>query len=40
MERQGELSTRDLAERIAGELDLPRKRVYEVILKLRSMKQG
>jgi 16S rRNA (cytidine1402-2'-O)-methyltransferase len=39
MERQGEFSTRDLAARIAGELDLPRKRVYEVVLKLRSMRQ-
>jgi 16S rRNA (cytidine1402-2'-O)-methyltransferase len=39
MEQQGDLSTRDLAARIAGELDLPRKRVYEVVLKLRSMNQ-
>jgi 16S rRNA (cytidine1402-2'-O)-methyltransferase len=39
MERQGEFSTRDLAARIAGELDLPRKRVYEVVLKLKGMKQ-
>jgi 16S rRNA (cytidine1402-2'-O)-methyltransferase len=40
MEQQAELSTRDLAAKIAGELDLPRKRVYEFVLKLRSMKQG
>lgn len=40
IERQGEFSTRDLAERIAEELDLPRKRVYEVVLKMRSGKQG
>jgi 16S rRNA (cytidine1402-2'-O)-methyltransferase len=39
MERQGEFSTRDLAARIAVELDLPRKRVYEVVLKLKGMKQ-
>ena len=29
MDQQGEFSTRDLAARIAGELDLPRKRVYD-----------
>lgn len=40
LERQGEFSTRDLAERIAEELDLPRKRVYEAVLKMRSGKQG
>jgi 16S rRNA (cytidine1402-2'-O)-methyltransferase len=39
MEQQGDFSTRDFAARIAGELNLPRKRVYEVVLKLRSMKQ-
>jgi 16S rRNA (cytidine1402-2'-O)-methyltransferase len=39
IEQQGDFSTRDLAARIAGELDLPRKRVYELVLKLRSMKQ-
>jgi 16S rRNA (cytidine1402-2'-O)-methyltransferase len=39
MDQQGDFSTRDLAARIAGELNLPRKRVYEVVLKLRSMKQ-
>jgi 16S rRNA (cytidine1402-2'-O)-methyltransferase len=36
MEKQGDLSTRDLAARIAGELDLPRKRVYDKILELRA----
>jgi 16S rRNA (cytidine1402-2'-O)-methyltransferase len=39
MDQQGDFSTRDLAARIAGELNLPRKRVYEVVLKLRSMEQ-
>jgi 16S rRNA (cytidine1402-2'-O)-methyltransferase len=39
IEQQGDFSTRDLAARIARELDLPRKRVYELVLKLRSMKQ-
>jgi 16S rRNA (cytidine1402-2'-O)-methyltransferase len=39
MGQQGDHSTRDLAARIAGELDLPRKRVYEVVLKLRSTNQ-
>jgi 16S rRNA (cytidine1402-2'-O)-methyltransferase len=39
MDQQGDFSTRDLAARIAGELNLPRKRVYEVVLKLRSMNQ-
>jgi 16S rRNA (cytidine1402-2'-O)-methyltransferase len=39
MDPQRELSTKDLAGRIAGELDLPRKRVYDVVLKLRSPEQ-
>ena len=38
LEQQGKFSTRDVAGKIAGELDLPRKRVYEVVLKLRSEK--
>jgi 16S rRNA (cytidine1402-2'-O)-methyltransferase len=40
MDRQGEFSTRDVSEKIAETLNLPRKRVYGVVLKLRSMKQG
>jgi 16S rRNA (cytidine1402-2'-O)-methyltransferase len=39
MDLQRELSTKDLAGRIAEELDLSRKRVYDVILKLRSEDQ-
>jgi 16S rRNA (cytidine1402-2'-O)-methyltransferase len=38
-ERQGEFSTRDLAGRIAEELGLPKKRVYDAVLTLRKMKQ-
>jgi len=36
LESQEELSTRDLASRIAHELDLPRKRVYDLVVKLRA----
>lgn len=36
LESQEELSTRDLAARIAHELDLPRKRVYDLVVKLRA----
>jgi hypothetical protein len=39
MERQGEYSTRDLAEKMAAALGLPRKRVYEAVLKMRSATQ-
>lgn len=39
MDLQHELSTKDLAGRIAEELDLPRKRVYDVVLKLRGKEQ-
>jgi 16S rRNA (cytidine1402-2'-O)-methyltransferase len=39
MDPQRELSTKDLAGRIAGELELPRKRVYDVVLKIRSPEQ-
>ncbi|HET6490074.1 MAG TPA: 16S rRNA (cytidine(1402)-2'-O)-methyltransferase [Syntrophales bacterium] len=39
MDLHRELSTKDLAGRIAEELDLPRKRVYDVILRLRSSEQ-
>jgi hypothetical protein len=39
MEQQGDFSTRDVAGKIAGELDLPRKRVYELVLKLRRAEQ-
>ena len=39
MERQGEFSTRDLAEKIAEALGLPRKRVYNIVLKMRSTMQ-
>ncbi|MGE5789458.1 MAG: 16S rRNA (cytidine(1402)-2'-O)-methyltransferase [Syntrophaceae bacterium] len=35
MEQQGEISTRDLAARIAEDLELPRKRVYDLVVKLR-----
>lgn len=38
LERQGEQSTKDIAAKIAVELDLPRKRVYEAVLKRRSGK--
>jgi len=38
LEKQGEFSTRDLAARIAEELDLPRKRVYDLVVKLRAIK--
>ncbi len=36
MERQEELSTRDLAVQIAEQLDLPKKRVYDFVLRLRA----
>lgn len=39
MDLQQELSTKDLAGRIAEELDLPRKRVYDVILKIRASRE-
>jgi 16S rRNA (cytidine1402-2'-O)-methyltransferase len=39
MDPQRELSTKDLAGRIAGELELPRKRVYDVVLKIRHPEQ-
>lgn len=39
MEQQGEVSTRDLAGKIADELKLPRKRVYDLVLKLRGLKE-
>jgi len=39
MEQQGEISTRDLAARIAEELDLPRKRVYDLVVKLRASRE-
>lgn len=38
LESQEELSTKDLAARIARELDLPRKRVYDLVVKLRAGK--
>jgi 16S rRNA (cytidine1402-2'-O)-methyltransferase len=38
IEQQGEFSTRDLAARIAEKLDLPRKRVYDLVVKLRASK--
>ena len=39
LEKQGEFSTRDLAARIAEELDLPRKRVYDLVVKLRASRE-
>jgi len=39
LESQEELSTRDLASRIAHELDLPRKRVYDLVVKLRAARE-
>ena len=39
MERQGETSTKDLAARIAEELELPRKRVYDLVVKLRASRE-
>ncbi|MCU0582711.1 MAG: hypothetical protein MUE57_02540, partial [Syntrophales bacterium] len=38
LEERDELSTKDLAVRIAAELDLPRKRVYDLVVKLRAEK--
>jgi 16S rRNA (cytidine1402-2'-O)-methyltransferase len=39
IEQQGELSTRDLAARIAEQLELPRKRVYDLVVKLRASRE-
>jgi len=39
MDPEGELSTKEIAARIAAELDLPRRRVYDKILKLRASRE-
>jgi 16S rRNA (cytidine1402-2'-O)-methyltransferase len=39
MDPKGELSTKEIAAMIAAELDLPRKRVYDKILKLRASRE-
>lgn len=38
LEEREDLSTKDLAARIAAELDLPRKRVYDLVVRLRAAK--
>ena len=39
LEEREDLSTKDLASRIAAELDLPRKRVYDLVVRLRASRQ-
>jgi len=39
LESQEELSTKDLAARIARELDLPKKRVYDLVVRLRASRE-
>lgn len=39
LEERDDLSTKDLAVRIAAELDLPRKRVYDLVVKLRTSRE-
>lgn len=39
IESREELSTKDLAAQVAGELDVPRKRVYDLIVKLRASRE-
>jgi len=39
LEEREDLSTKDLASRIAAELGLPRKRVYDIVVKLRAARE-
>ena len=39
LEEREDLSTKDLASRIAAELDLPRKRVYDLVVRLRASRR-